>query len=129
MIAALRRHPYLTAAFALASTLALWLLVHVVAGLIYWQAHEDEPIEPWMTVGYIGRSWDLSPRAIDEAAGLPPPEDGRPFTLAEIARRRGVPVEVVIAEVEAALAELRSRDRPPEWRAGDGPHSNGPGRE
>ena len=64
-----------------------------------------------MTVGYIGRSWDLSPREIDRIAGLPPPEHGHPFTLAEIARQRGVSVEQVIAEVETALAELRARER------------------
>lgn len=61
-----------------------------------------------MTVSYIGRSWDLNPRIIDEAAGLPLPEDGHPFTLAEITRTRGVSIETVIAEVEAALATLRA---------------------
>ena len=33
---------------------------------------------------------------------------GHPQTLREIARDRGVPVETVIAEVEAALAALRA---------------------
>jgi hypothetical protein len=82
-----------------------------------------------MTVGCIGRSWNLSPRAIDAVAGLPPPVEGRPFTLAEIARDRGVPVEAAIAEVEAALAELRAGDRRPEGRRGDGPGPGAPGRE
>jgi hypothetical protein len=63
-----------------------------------------------MTVGYVGRSWDLNPREIDRLAGLPVPEKGRPLTLAEIAADRGVPVEEIIARVEAAIAELGARE-------------------
>ena len=40
---------------------------------------------------------------------MPLPE-GHLLTLEEIARRRGVPVAEVIAEVEAAVAALRAAD-------------------
>lgn len=50
----------------------------------------------------------LSPRKIDATAGLPPPVHGHPLTLAAIARQRGVPVEDVIREVEAAIATLKA---------------------
>ena len=111
MPATFRRHPLLSAAFVLATVVALVFAIKVAWGIVYWEVHENEPVEPWMTVGYIGRSWDLSPREIDRVAGLPPPMHGHPFTLSEIARQRGVPVAEVIAEVEAALAELRARER------------------
>jgi hypothetical protein len=125
MLTVLRRHPVLATAFVVALLLALALAASIAWRLLYWEAHENEPVAPWMTVGYIGRSWNLSPRAIDEVAGLPPPEvAGRPLTLQEIARRRGVPVAEVIAEVEAALAELRTREA--ERRHGEGPE-DGPG--
>ena len=110
MLATLRRFPVLATAFLLAALAALIFAANVLWGVIYWQVHENEPIEPWMTVGYIGRSWDLPPREIDRVAGLPAPVHGHPFTLTEIARQRGVPVSEVIAEVEAALAELRDRE-------------------
>jgi len=106
MFTVFRRHPYLTGALALTAALALFFAVRFVAGVIYWSAHENEPIRPWMTVGYIGRSWDLNPRVLNDAAGLPKPE-GHPLTLAEIADQRGVPVAEVIAGVEAALAQLK----------------------
>ena len=62
MLATLRRVPLLATAFLLAAAAALVFAVNVIWGVLYWQVHESEPVEPWMTVGYIGRSWDLSPR-------------------------------------------------------------------
>ena len=101
MLSVFRRHPVLTAAFASTAALALVFLFNVAGRIIYWEAHENEPIEPWMTVGYIGRSWDLSPRLLDAVAGTPTRRgSGRPLTLAEIARSRGVRDDEVIAEVE-----------------------------
>jgi len=85
-------------------------------GLFSWDPPPDEEIRPWMTVGYIARSWDLDPREIDALAGLPVPEDRasepRPYTLAEIAEERDVPVEEIIATVAAAVQELRERGGP-----------------
>ncbi len=107
----IRRHPVLTAAFALALALTLFFAGQFVARAIYWSdpAHHNQQVEPWMTVGYIGRSWRLDPREIDAEAGLPPPQ-GHPLTLDEIARQRGVPVAGIIAEVEAAITRLKARE-------------------
>ena len=102
-----QRHPLLMSAFLMTSLLALFFAGRFLFGVIYWQSHENEPIRPWMTVGYVGKSWDLNPRVIDDAAGLPLPVNGRPFTLQEIADQRGVPVSQIIAEVEAAVAKLK----------------------
>jgi hypothetical protein len=77
--------------------------VRPVAGIIYWATHENEPVQGWMTVSYVGRSWGLVPREIDRLAGLPLPQ-GHPLTLAEIASGRGVPVAEIIGEVEEAVA-------------------------
>jgi hypothetical protein len=103
----IRRHPVLTSALALALVLTLFFAIRLVVGAVYWQAHQDEPIRSWMTVGYIGHSWDLDPRMIDQRAGLPMPE-GHPLTLSEIAAQRGVPVAEVIATVEAVVQEMRA---------------------
>jgi hypothetical protein len=80
--------------------------------MVYWATHQQEPIRSWMTVGYVARSWGLEPRALDTEAGLPIPEvKGRPQTLEEIARDRGVPVTEVIAGLEAAVERLRAAER------------------
>lgn len=123
MLAALRRHPALSAAFLLAVAVALWLLVEVVSGLLGWSGRGDEPLAPWMTIGYVGRTHDLDPRLIDATAGFPTPDEaGHPLTLAEIAARQGVPLEDVYEQVERTLHELRPGH-------GGGPDGNGAGGE
>ncbi|MCB6177350.1 hypothetical protein LHP98_04305 [Rhodobacter sp. Har01] len=106
-----RRHPVLSAAFVLATVLALFFAGQFVVRTIYWMnpEHRNQQLQPWMTVGYIGRSWGLDPRAVDAAAGLPRP-DGHPLTLQQIADRRGVPVAEVMATVETAIQGLKARE-------------------
>lgn len=108
----IRRHPVLTSALVLSVALTLFFAVRFVVGAVYWAQHREEPIRGWMTVGYIGKSWDLDPRVIDAEAGFPPPQ-GHPFTLEEIARQRGIPVADVIAQAEAAVAKLRAAEGQP----------------
>lgn len=104
-----RARPWLTSAFLLACAVTLFFAGRFTVFTIYWATHREMPIEPWMTVGYVARSWGLNPRDLDAAAGLPPPQvRGHPLPLSEIAEDRGVPVEQVIAEVEAAVARLRA---------------------
>lgn len=116
-----RARPNLTTAFMLACCLTLFFAAATASRLIYWATHQQEPVSSWMTVGYIGRSWGLDPREIDARAGLPLPEvKGRPQPLSEIAKDRGVPVEEVIADVEAAIADLRAEAARRQGQ-GDGP--------
>jgi hypothetical protein len=106
-----RARPWLTSAFLLACALALFFAVRLTVQTVYWANHQDEPIRPWMTVGYIARSWDLDARKIDALAGLPLPETkGRPQPLSEIAKDRGVPVATIIDDVEAAIQALRAQE-------------------
>lgn len=100
--------PWLTSAFLLACAVTLFFAGRLVFYTAYWATHREMPVQGWMTVGYVARSWGVDPRDLDAAAGLPLPEvKGRPQPLAEIARDRGVPVAEVIADVEAALREMR----------------------
>jgi hypothetical protein len=106
-----RARPWLTSAFLMACALTLVFAGSFVYRTAYWALHAEEEIRPWMTVGYVARSWDLNGRDIDRVAGLPLPEvKGRPQPLSEIAADRGVPVAEVIAEVEAAIATLRAEE-------------------
>lgn len=105
MLSVMRRHPYLSGGVAFAAVLVLFFAARLLTGAVYWASHQSEPVQPWMTAGYVGHSWGLDPRQIDLIAGLPLP-DGHPLTLSEIAARDGVPVSEVIARVEAALVQL-----------------------
>jgi hypothetical protein len=104
-----RARPILTSAFLLACAVTAFFAGATLYRASYWAAHREEPLSAWMTVGYVGRSWGVDPRELDARAGLPLPEErGHPMTLAEIARDRGVPVETIIADVEAAIKALRA---------------------
>lgn len=107
MVRVFRRHPLAVSVLVLALLLALFFAGRFTLRAIHFAQHREEPVAGWMTVGYVGRSWGFDPREIDRIAGLPLPE-GRPSTLEEIAKARGVPVSQVVAEVEAALAVLQA---------------------
>jgi hypothetical protein len=76
----------------------------------YWREHRDQPIESWMTVGYIARSYQVSPHIVLQAIGLQANvPDRRP--LFEIAEAQGRAVESLIADIEVAILEERDRRR------------------
>ena len=63
-----------------------------------------------MTIGYVARSWGLHGPDIDAAAGLPPPEEGHPFTIREIARQRGVPEADIIKLVTDVVTKMEATE-------------------
>jgi len=105
-----RTHPYLLGGFALAVLVTVFFATRFVVQTVYWSnpENQNQQVQPWMTVGYVARSWHLDVHEIDALAGLPRP-DGHPLTLIEIARVRGVPVAEVVKQVEDAVALLVAR--------------------
>jgi hypothetical protein len=106
---AMRERPKTTAVFLLAAAVTVFFAVRLLLGVLFWGPPGPRPLEPWMTVGVVGRMHHLDPREIDARAGLPLP-DPRPYTLAQIAEDRGVPVEEIYALVNAAVVELKARE-------------------
>lgn len=106
-----KRHPLALSGFLLASAVTLFFLVRMASSAIYWAnpAHHNETVKPWMTAGYIARSWHVDPRMLDILAGLPGPKDHGPWTIRQAAEARGVEVSEVIAQVNRALAVLKAQ--------------------
>ncbi|MDG4648118.1 hypothetical protein P6F26_06660 [Roseibacterium sp. SDUM158017] len=102
------RQRWAVLALGVALVLAAAFAVRLLVFTVYWSdpAHRAQPLEGWMTPGYIARSHDLDRVALRAALGV---DAGNRDTLADIARARGVPVEDVIAEVEAELEKARGR--------------------
>lgn len=88
--------------------------VRTVRRAIYWHYHQDEPIRPWMNLGYIARSHDVPPWVLSEALGLPPKTD-RPDRrpIREIARAQNRSVGEVIAILQEAIIRARPPYPPP----------------
>jgi len=102
--------------------LLLFLLVTlVVTGLLaarafrraaYWRAHRDEKIRPWMSVGYVAHSYHVPPPVLYQAVGVDPAlRDRRP--LREIAGQQNRSVDILISELQRAIAEFRRSHPPP----------------
>jgi hypothetical protein len=111
-----RRRIWLLAfAFAFALGATGFFATRVVVHALYWSQHKDEPLEPWMTVGYVAHSYGLAPEILREKLGLAPEERDR-RTLAEIAADQGQSFEVVRAALLDTIAAARSSPplRPPQ---------------
>ena len=92
-------------AFALAVGLTAFFGGRMVVRALYWSnpAHHRQMPEPWMTPGYLARSWHLPNGALDAVLG---PRDGGRRSLEEIARDRGIPVAQLLDDVAAVLPTL-----------------------
>lgn len=104
----LRRHPVAFPAFLLALCLTVVFAVRLAVFTLYWADpdHRAQAPQPWMTPRYIAHSWDLDPKDVAQTIGMDAPIDElwkkRP-TLTQIAKTRGVPVEIVINEINTLL--------------------------
>lgn len=108
-----RNHRWALSGFTLAVAVTLFFLVHITLRAAFWldPAHHDMTPQPWMTVGFIAKSWELDAAEIDAKAGFPSPLEGKghPLTLIAIARTRGGPVSEVITEVEAVVLTAKAQ--------------------
>ena len=110
LISRARRRPLLFAAFACALALTLFFAVRLVLFSIYWAdpKHREQPIAGWMTPGFVAHSWHVPREVMLDLLGPPPEGAPKRPTLDDIAAERGVPVEDLIAEIEAAIAAHRA---------------------
>lgn len=96
-------------ALLIAAGLTVLFLVRAVFHATIW--YESDPashaVEPWMTPRYIMRSYGLSPADVAGALGIVQGESPR-MPLAEIAEQQNVPVESLIAAIEALVGEGRA---------------------
>jgi hypothetical protein len=86
-------------------------VVRTVTDAIYWNAHRDEPIERWMTIGYVAHSYHVPPHILHQALGLPPAPDHRP--LGRIAQDSGRSMTAITAALTDAIVHARPPYPPP----------------
>lgn len=99
----------LRAGFVIACALTLFFGVRTVLNALYWHdpVHNDQVIEGWMPLGYIGRSWNLPPEVILESVGLDPTAHRR-VNLTQLSDETGIPLEVLVDQVTTAIDAYRA---------------------
>jgi hypothetical protein len=98
-------------AFVLAVSVTGLFAVRTVQRAVYWHYHQDEPIRPWMNLGYIAQSYRVPPWVLSEALGLPPKPDRRPIKV--IAREQNRSVAEVTSILQNAIVHARPPYPPP----------------
>ena len=102
----------LVAALIVAAAFTGFHIMRTVRDAIYWNNHQDEPIEGWMTIGYVAHSYHVPPHILFLALGLKPgPPERR--NLATIAAAQGRSVEQVAALLNTAIVHARPPYPPP----------------
>ena len=68
--------------------------VRLLIFTIYWSspAHQNQPLEGWMTPRYVAHSYDIPPELVRDALNLEPGVRKRQ-TLSEIARNSGLTLQ------------------------------------
>ncbi|WP_323005484.1 hypothetical protein [Pseudorhodobacter sp.] len=94
------------AGFAVAAVLTAFFLVRAVMFALFWMDPERglHPVEPWMTPRYIAHTYDIPRADLQRILKLGPEETPR-MPLKKLAEAHGVPLEGLIAELEAVIAE------------------------
>lgn len=72
-------------------------------------ANIERPLEPWMTIRYVARSYDVDPLALAASLGVTA-APGHRRTLEDLAEERGESYADFAARVEAELARMRADD-------------------
>jgi hypothetical protein len=102
------RQSVVAAAFLMSLSVGIFFVVRAVRPAIYWHYHKDEPIESWMSVGYVAHSYHVPPHVLFLALGLPhKPPDKRP--LSEIAKAQNRSMD----EIKTVLLDAIVHARPP----------------
>lgn len=104
-----RKHRLLLSAFVVATLLTLFFAVRFAFFVQYWNdpTHREQPLEGWMTLGYIAHSYQVPREALATALGVVPAQKGKRPTLKQIAGEKGLPVDAFAVEVGAAIKRLR----------------------
>lgn len=113
MITSLRRMwtaaPVATVVLVVALMASTFFGVRTVSNWVYWNdpAHIDQPIAGWMTPHYVAHSWDVPRPVMIEALALGE-DDPKGRNLKRLAEAQGIPLDELIARIEAAIMAHRA---------------------
>jgi hypothetical protein len=77
-----------------------------VRAAIFWSHNQDEPIQGWMTVGFVAHSYHVPPGILYQALGLPPGHNRRPLRV--IAREQNRSLATVKTALQNAITHARN---------------------
>ncbi|MGL3607182.1 hypothetical protein ACSV9I_11760 [Rhizobium sp. G187] len=106
-----RQNRLLVSGFVLVLGLVLFFAIRTALFVSYWNdpAHRNQPVEAWMTLGYVAHSWHVPvERLARDLDVAPPPRNAPRPSLERLAKERGQTFSDFRTELEAAIARLRA---------------------
>ena len=78
--------------------------VRLALDIMYWNdpRHHEQQLEPWMTVGYVARSWKLDIRNLRDSLALAP-GSAKATSLGNLARKKGMDFESYAEDVMGVI--------------------------
>lgn len=101
-----REHKLLLVTFLIVSTFTLMFFARTIVGAAYFKAHADRPIEPWMPIGFIAKTYQVPPDILLDAANIPEGQSIR-LQIKRVAQETGVPYEQLVAQFMDAIRKQR----------------------
>jgi len=104
-----RAAPLATLVLVAAVAAGTFFAIRITTSWVYWNdpARQDQQIAGWMTLRYVGFSWDIPPYILADGLNIER-EHARAESLEKIAEQSGVPVEQLIAQLEGMIAAHRN---------------------
>ncbi len=101
------KHRLLLVGFSIATLITLVFLTKFTLSLVYWSTHQDAPIETWMPVGYIAKSYNVDRDWLMQQTGLPEGEFHPRLSVKDAAVKAGISYEDMRARLLLAIQEQR----------------------
>jgi hypothetical protein len=98
-----RKHRLLSLAFVAAVAVTVFFAVRLLVFTVHWSdpEHRKQPLEDWMTPGYVAHSYGLPRDVVRDALDLEP-GDGKRRTLAEIMEASDLTLEEIQRRIDRA---------------------------
>ena len=102
-----QKHRLLLVGFSIATLVTLVFLTKFTLSLVYWSNHQDAPIETWMPVGYVARSYEVDRDWLMQQTGLPEGEYHPRLSVEDAAVKAGISFEEMRGRLLVAIQEHR----------------------
>lgn len=100
-------HRWLSLAIGICLALTVLIALRMALFWGYWHGHKEVTIRPWMTIGYIARSYDIPKNTIFvfflSKYGL---ERGNPETIEQIANRMDLPEQEIMDDIMRTVVAI-----------------------
>ncbi len=106
-----QNHKLSLLAFVLAAAVTLIFAVRLVVMTVYFSnpAHQNQPLEGWMTPRYVAHSYDLTAKELEQVLGIDPTGVPR-IHLKDLLEDQGITLQELQARLDAVTTARKTAE-------------------